>query len=160
MKGPRGHAGFTLIELMITVAIVGILASVAVPLVTVTVQRSKEQELRAGLRQIRQAIDAYRQAVDEGKIAAAANESGYPRSLAVLVDGVENVKDPKKGKLYFLRRIPRDPMAGDAVLEPGESWGKRSYSSTADDPQAGEDVFDVYSLSKGMGLNAIPYREW
>jgi general secretion pathway protein G len=159
MKGVLRQAGFTLVELMITVAIVGVLASVAVPLVTLTVQRSKEQELRAGLRQIRQAIDAYKQAVDEGKIAAAANESGYPRSLAVLVDGVENVKDPKKGKLYFLRRIPLDPMAGNA-LEPGEPWGTRSYSSTADDPQAGEDVFDVYSLSKGMGLNATRYREW
>ena len=160
MKGAPRQAGFTLIELMITVAIVGVLASVAVPLVTVTVQRSKEQELRAGLRQIRQAIDAYKQAVDEGRVSAAANESGYPPSLAVLVDGVENVKDPKKGKLYFLRRIPRDPMASDTAVEPGESWGKRSYSSTADDPKAGEDVFDVYSLSKGVGLNAVPYRLW
>lgn len=160
LRSARRNKGFTLIELVITVAIVAILASVAVPLAEVTVQRNREQELRASLRQIREAIDAYKQAVDEGKIAKSANESGYPRSLGTLVEGVENIKDPKKSRLYFLRRVPHDPMAGDSKLDPGETWGKRSYASPADDPQEGDDLFDVYSLSKGTGLNGVAYREW
>lgn len=159
-RAARNRNGFTLIELVITVAIVAILASVAVPLAQVTVQRNREQELRASLRQIREAIDAYKQAADEGKIAKSANDSGYPHSLGELVEGVENIKDPKKAKLYFLRRIPRDPMAEDSKLDAGETWGKRSYASPADDPQEGEDVFDIYSLSKGAGLNGVAYREW
>jgi general secretion pathway protein G len=156
----RKNNGFTLIELVITVTIVAILASVAVPLMEVAVQRNKEQELRVSLRQIREAIDAYKQAVDEGKVARSADESGYPRSLNTLVEGVDNIKDPKKSKLYFLRRVPRDPMAGDSKLDPSETWGKRSYASPADDPQEGDDLFDVYSLSKGTGLNGVAYREW
>lgn len=156
----RRHQGFTLVELLITVAIVGLLASVAVPLVEVTAQRRKEQELRAGLTRIREAIDTYKQAADEGKIATSAGASGYPASLAELVDGVENIKDPNKAKLYFLRRVPRDPMAESLALDPAQTWGKRSYASPADDPQEGEDVFDVHSLSKGVGLNGIAYRQW
>jgi general secretion pathway protein G len=160
--GPRARArnGFTLIELVITVAIVGILSTAIVPLVQITMQRAKEHELRTGLRQMREAIDAYKQASDEGRVVKRVNETGYPKSLDVLVAGVEDAKDPKKAKIYFLRRIPRDPMAPDSVLAAAETWGKRSYASPPDEPKAGDDVFDVYSLSAGSGLNAIRYREW
>src|SRR5688572_27971015 len=88
--------GFTLIELVITVAIVAILSMAVLPLAEVTIQRAKEHELRTVLRQVREAIDAYKQASDEGRIAKRANESGYPKSLDILVDGVEDAKEPKK----------------------------------------------------------------
>lgn len=152
--------GFTLIELMVTLLIVGILASVALPLSEVAVQRSKEQELKASLRQIREALDAYKQASDEGRIGKSANESGYPKSLQVLVEGVDDIKDPRKRKIYFLRQLPRDPMSPDSSIPPQDAWGKRSYLSAHDNPQEGDDVFDVYSLAKGEGLNGVPYREW
>lgn len=157
-KGRR--AGFTLIELLVTVSILGILAAAAMPLLELAAKRSREEQLRTELRHIREAIDAYKRAADEGKIAVAADESGYPRSLSALVDGVENVRDPGKRKLYFLRRLPRDPLADDPALEAADTWGKRSYASPADDPQPGADVFDVHSLAKGTGLNGVPYRAW
>jgi general secretion pathway protein G len=145
---------------VITVAIVGILASIAVPLVELTVKRNREQELRAALRQIRSAIDDYKRAADEGKVEKKADESGYPRALEALVNGVEDKKSPKKAKIYFLRRLPRDPLYADADRRNAETWGKRSYASPPEAPTPGADVFDVYSLSPGVGLNGIPYREW
>jgi len=154
------HAGFTLVELLVTVTIVGILATVAVPMVELTVRRTKEQQLRADLRSIRIAIDEYRRAVDDGRISVPANASGYPRSLSVLVEGADNIKDPNKGRLYFLRRLPRDPMSADATADAADTWGKRSSASPADDPQPGEDVFDVHSMAKGAGLDGVPYRDW
>ena len=95
------------------------------PLIQVTMQRAKEHELRTSLRQMREAIDAYKQAVDEGRIAKRVNETGYPKSLETLVAGVEDAQNPKKTKIYFLRRIPRDPMAPDATVAAAETWGKR-----------------------------------
>lgn len=145
--------GFTLIELVITVAILGLLASVALPLAEVSVQRAKEQELRRSLRDIRDAIDAYKRASDEGVIDKALNKSGYPPSLAVLVEGAVDRKDPKGGRIHFLRRVPHDPVSG-------EPWGLRSYASPADTPQSGDDVYDVHSKSAHAGLNGVPYREW
>ena len=156
----KAGSGFTLIELVITVAIIAILASVAMPLNELVVQRSKEQDLRRALRDIREAIDAYKQASDEGRIAKGVGESGYPKRLKDLVSGVEDQKSPKKDHIYFLRRLPRDPFAADATLGAEATWAKRSYESPPDDPKEGEDVFDVYSLASGVGLNGQPYREW
>lgn len=152
--------GFTIIELLVTVVIVGVLASAVFPMAELSYQRSREQELRAALRELRTAIDAYRQAVDEKRIAADADESGYPRRLDDLVDGVPDAKNPKGGMIVFLRRIPRDPMARDAGIPAEQTWGKRSYASSRDDSREGDDVFDVYSLAPGVGMNGIAYREW
>lgn len=145
--------GFTLIELMVTVAIIALLASVALPLAEVTVQRNKEADLRRSLRDIREAIDAYKRAYDEGALEKGLDKTGYPPTLAALVEGAVDKRDAKGARLYFLRRVPPDPVSG-------QEWGLRSYASPADAPQAGKDVFDVYSRSDQAGLNGVPYREW
>ena len=152
--------GFTLIELAVTVAIVGLLASIAVPTAEIVVQRNQEQELRQTLREIRRALDAYKQAVDEGRVVGKVGESGYPPNLKVLVDGVEDMRSPDKNKIYFLRRIPRDPLDSETDRQPEETWGLRSYASEPDDPAEGADVFDVYTRSAGIGLNGVPYKQW
>lgn len=151
--------GFTLIELVITVAIVAVLASVAMPLNELVVQRAREQDLRRALRELRDGIDAYKQASDEGRIVKRAGESGYPKKLEDLAAGVEDQKNPKKERIYFLRRIPRDPFAPEA-LAAAETWGKRSYASPPEEPRDGDDVFDVYSLSSATGINGRPYKDW
>lgn len=164
----RKHKGFTLIELMIVVAIMGILATAAMPLRELMVKREKEQELRVALRQIRTAIDAYKLATDEGRIAKKVDESGYPPRLEELYMGVPDIKDPKKKIIYFLRRLPRDPMfteldvmgMGIQLTPAEETWGKRSYESPWDSPKEGDDVFDVFSRSEAIGMNGVPYREW
>lgn len=144
---------------MIVVAILGVLALGLVPLGELAVQRGKEGELRVALRQIRVAIDAYKRAADDGRVERKADESGYPRRLTDLVDGVPDLKSPDKRPIHFLRRLPRDPFA-EPSLRPEESWGLRSYESPPDRPAAGRDVFDVYSRSEGVGLNGVRYREW
>jgi len=156
----RRQGGFTLIELVIAVAIVGVLAWLAAPLLEVSAQRQKEAELRLALRQIRSAIDAYHQAVLDKKVEAAADASGYPPNLEALVAGVPDITHPERRPIYFLRRLPRDPMHPDGSLAAAETWGKRSYDSPPDEPREGVDVFDVYSLSDRVGLNGVPYREW
>jgi len=154
----RLHA-FTLVELMVTVAVVGLLASVALPVAQVSMQRAKEHELRMALREIRGALDAYKLAFDEGRIRARPGDSGFPPSLEALVEGVDDERDPQHVKIYFLRRVPRDPFA-ETSLPAASAWGKRSYNSTPEAPREGMDVFDVYSLAPGMGLNGVPYSQW
>ncbi|HZQ72221.1 MAG TPA: type II secretion system protein [Burkholderiales bacterium] len=149
MKG----RGFTLIELVVTVAIVALLASVALPLAEVSWQRSKERDLRQALRELRGGIDAYKRAFDEGRIARDIGKTGYPPTLQALVEGVADAQNPKAAKIYFLRRIPADPLGG-------QDWGLRSYESPADDPKPGKDVYDVFTQSDGVGLNGVKYRDW
>jgi general secretion pathway protein G len=152
--------GFTLIEMMVTLAIIAVLATLVVPMAQISVQRSKEQELRLALREIRNAIDAYKRASDEGRLPRDSNSNGYPANLQVLVDGVADDKHPKRQKIRFLRRLPRDPMFPDASIDAEKTWGLRSYSSEAGDPKEGSDIYDVYSRSPLPGLNSVPYRVW
>jgi general secretion pathway protein G len=152
--------GFTLIELVVTVAIVGLLATAALPLAQLAAQRSKETDLRAALRQIRTAIDTYKAAADQGRIEKLVDTSGYPASLQLLVDGVEDVRSDKHVMIYFLRRIPRDPFFPDGSAAAADTWGLRSYASPPDAPEAGDDVFDLYSLAAGKGINGVPYHDW
>ena len=156
----HGNCGFTLIELIVTVAIVGILAGAAFPMMDLVVTRQREIELQTALRQIRTAIDAYKSAWDEGRIPRQIGRSGYPKSLGELVNGVTDAKDVQRANIYFLRRIPRNPMSAEPGVSAEATWGKRSYASPPDSPREGDDVFDVYSPGQGVGLNGIPYREW
>ncbi|MDN2700401.1 type II secretion system protein [Janthinobacterium sp. SUN100] len=158
-SGKRRQRGFTLLELLAAAAILGILASVAVPVVQTTVRREKERELRLALRDIRSAIDAYKAASVAGRIETGINESGYPPRLQDLAGGIP-VKD-KSGALtiYFLRRLPRDPFA-DRSIAAADTWVKRSFDSSPDAPREGADVFDVASRSPLMGLNGVPYAQW
>ncbi|MHC2144126.1 type II secretion system protein [Pseudomonas sp. 210_17 TE3656] len=155
----RSMAGFSLIEVMLTLALLGLLASIAAPLTETLVRRGKEQELKTALYQIRDAIDAYKRAFDAGYIEKSLNATGYPPSLQVLVDGVRDVRSAKGAKFYFLRRIPHDPLLSHKKDDEG-GWGLRAYDSSAQSPREGEDVFDVYSKAAGKGLNGIAYGQW
>jgi general secretion pathway protein G len=165
----RGRRGFTLIELLVTLALVGLVAMTALPLYEVTMTRIKESELRAGLRSLRGAIDAYKLAVDQGLVKAETGASGYPPTLRVLVDGVDagltDAKTVTGGKdqtkrLVFLRRLPRDPFFPDPNAAPEATWQLRAYASPPDSPAAGDDVFDVLSTSTRIGLNGTAYNTW
>jgi general secretion pathway protein G len=157
----QSQRGFTIIELMVTLTILAILASVTMPLLKLTLQRNKEATLTQNLMQLREAIDDYKQAADEGRIKKDIDQSGYPPNLEVLVRGVEDIKDPKKRLIKFLRRIPKDPMRNQDEQRPFEhDWGLRSYFSEADNPQYEGDVYDVYSLSPLKGINGVPYAQW
>jgi len=165
-----GHpaSGFTLIEMVVTLALVGLLALVASPIYEVTTTRLKESELRAALRTMRTALDAYKAASDTGQIPRQPGESGYPPNLEVLVQGVEvkvpgSVKlggEPDTKRLMFLRQIPRDPFQTDPNVAAAAGWRTRAYGSPPEDPQSGPDVFDVTSNSPRVGLNGVPYGQW
>lgn len=153
--------GFSLVELLVTLAILGLLAGLAVPTVDLFSRRQREADLRRALREIRTAIDNYKKAADEGRISIKADQSGYPPNLNVLYLGAVDAKDPaKRTKIYFLRRLPRDPFYPDSTAPASQTWGLRSYQSEYDRPALGADVYDIYSLSPGTGLNGIRYKEW
>lgn len=153
-------AGFSLVELLVSVAIIGLLASMAMPVVELARKRQKEAELRTALHDIRRAIDAYKDAATAHRIAVADGASGYPPTLTDLAAGVQDLANTSGPKLYFLRRVPRDPFNADASVAAVDSWALRSFASPADKPAPGEDVFDVSSTSSDVGLNGIPYEEW
>ena len=150
----KGHRGFTLIELMVTVLVISILVGLAVPLARNSIKRQREIELRTALREIRLALDKYKDLSDRGFIMMKVDTEGYPETLQVLVDGVQLVGQVDK-KMKFLRRIPMDPMTRSA------EWGMRSYQ---DDPKSsswgGQNVFDVYTKSEGTAFDGTKYKDW
>lgn len=161
-RGPyRKPGGFTIIELVITLAILALLATAVMPSAQLMYQRERESQLRDALRIIRGGIDAYKKAADAGRIKKDIDKSGYPPDLQTLVDGVEDIGSTKAGsKMYFLRAIPRDPLWPDMNTPAAETWALRSYASPPDAPEAGDDVYDVHTRSRKIGLNGVPYREW
>lgn len=146
--------GFTIVELLCVVSVVSVLLTIAVPAYELSVRREREVELTRALREIRSALDSYKRSFDEGRVTKREGDSGYPATLEVLVIGVPDATSPKGAKLKFLRRVPTDPIYGQA------SWGLRSYESDAERPAPGKDVFDVYSLATGKGLNGVAYNKW
>lgn len=153
--------GFTIIEMVVCLAILAVLATAALPLAELAVKRAKETELRRALWEIRGALDAYKRAADDGWISKAADDSGYPPDLETLVEGVPDLRTPTAGKMmYFLREIPRDPLFADARVPAAGTWLLRSYDSPPDRPQQGNDVYDVRSTARGVGTNGIPYSAW
>jgi len=153
-RGDGRPAGYSLVELIIVCVLLVILAAVALPTARYTIKRGKEIELRAALREMRNAIDEHKRYSDAGLIPVELGTDGYPRELEVLVEGVDVVGQVAK-TARFLRRIPLDPMTGEA------EWGMRSYQDEWDSSSwGGENVFDVYSLSEGMGLNKVSYQLW
>jgi general secretion pathway protein G len=147
----RGEAGLTLVELIVTVAILAIVASAAVPMARFEVKRDKERELRYDLWQMRAGIDHYKDAADRGAFQTKVDSMNYPPDLDTLVNGV----DVQGKKVKFLRRIPIDPMTGN------NDWGMRSNQDDADsDSWGGQNVFDVYSKSQGTALDGTKYADW
>lgn len=153
---PSARAGgLTLLEVVVTIAILALLSTLILPVASATLRREKEIELRRVLRQMREAIDQYKKFSDAGLIQPRCIQCfGYPEDLETLVEGVPQVGAIDK-KLRFLRRIPLDPMTGQA------EWGLRSLQDDPDDDSWGrQNVFDVYSLSPGEALNGTEYRDW
>lgn len=150
----KERPGYTMVELVLVTTLLVTLAAVALPTSKYTVRRAKEMELRQALRSMRNAIDEFKRYSDAGLIPVELGTDGYPGELEVLVEGVDLVGQIDK-QVRFLRRIPRDPMTGEY------EWGMRSYQDDFDSTSwGGENVFDVYSLSAGVGLNKVPYEEW
>jgi general secretion pathway protein G len=146
--------GLTLVELIFTVAIVSILSLAALPLARVTIQREREVELRRNLREIREAIDRYKDAADRGFVELKFGSEGYPPDMETLVKGVAQLNAVDK-KLKFLRRIPRDPMTGST------EWGLRSSQDSPDSKSyGGQNVYDIFSKSTGTALDGTKYADW
>jgi general secretion pathway protein G len=150
--------GYSFIELLVVTAILFVLASAVMPLMQVTSQRQREAELRQALRQMRTAIDEFKDAADQGVIPTTELEvgsQGYPPDLQILVDGVSRANDQTGIPLKLLRRIPIDPMTD------GTDWGRRSYQDRPDATSwGGQSVFDVYTKSDGTALDGTKYRDW
>lgn len=150
--------GYTFVEVIVVTAILLILASVVMPLAQVTSQRQREAELHRALREMRTAIDRFKDAVDTGQIAASELEpgnEGYPPDLDTLVEGISAANDASGRKLKFLRRVPIDPMTNST------EWGLRSYQDKADATSwGGKNVFDVYTKSTATALDGTKYRDW
>lgn len=159
MKRRSRHAGFSLIELLVVVSIMGVLAAIGLPLAELSQRRAQEEDLRRSLREIRTALDDYKRLVDQGHIAKPADASGYPPRLEVLVEGVVDARSAQGNRIFLLRRLPRDPFA-PAELPAAQTWALRSYASPPDDPKPGRDVFDVHSQAPGNGLDGTPYGSW
>ena len=151
---PRRKHGYTMVEMVVVCALLVIVAAVALPTAKYSIKRGKEMELRQALRQMRNAIDEFKRYSDAQLIQIDLGSDGYPTELEILVEGVDIIGQLDR-KVRFLRRIPVDPMTGD------DEWGLRSFQ---DEPEStswgGEDVYDVYSLSEGVGLDGVPYSEW
>ncbi len=158
--------GFTFIELVITLALVGLLAMFAVPMFDMANTRMKESELRQSLRTIRAGIDAYKAATDAGTLPRETGDSGYPPSLEKLVEPLEILGKPDLSgtiaskRIVILRQLPRDPFNTDLELPPELTWDTRAYASRPDDPQPGADVFDISSKSKRTALDGTLYSSW
>lgn len=150
--------GFTFIELLVVTTILLILASAIMPLAKVTVQRHREAETRRYLREIRTAIDKYKDAVDNGLIGSIdvkAGSEGYPPDLETLVEGVSVANDASGRKLKFLRKVPIDPLTNSA------DWGMRSYQDKPDSTSwGGQNVYDVFTKARGTGLDGTKYSDW
>lgn len=156
---PRA-SGFTMIEMLVVMAIMGILAAAVMPLGEVMVRVRKERELKQALQEIRNALDNYKRAADLGAVPVGATGSGYPPNLETLVVGLADLRPQNSGnRLYFLRRIPRDPFA-DAAIPAAETWQIRSFSSSPDRPQPGGDVYDIRSSSNASALDGSSYAQW
>jgi general secretion pathway protein G len=157
--------GFTLIEMVAVLAILGLLAAMAVPLLELTARRAQEHALRTALRELRMAIDAHKAAADGGRIVVGRSTegSGYPESLDALVQGVPLADDQGRplptARLYLLRRLPRDPFA-DPQLPAAQTWGLRASDTPPASPAPGKDVFDVYSRSDKRALDGSSYGDW
>jgi general secretion pathway protein G len=158
--GRRRARGFTLIELLAALTLLALLATVALPLTELVKRRANEAELRRSLIVIRSALDAYKRAADAGHLERSIDESGYPPDLRTLVDGVEDKKSANGARLYFLRRIPPDPLCECDGKSPEDMWETRSYDSEPSSFSSGKDVFDVRSRNRKEGLNGVPYDEW
>jgi len=154
----RCPAGYTLVELLVVLAVLGVLGYLVMPLAELALQRDREHELKHALWEIRDAIDAYKRAADAGSIVVVPGQSGYPPDLITLTQGVADAKASGR-MLYFLRRVPRDPFA-DPALPAEQTWGLRSYLSPPDQPKPGADVYDVYSRSNRVGLNGQALNTW
>ena len=156
--GSGAESGYSFVELLVVSAIVLVLASAVMPLTRVTMQRQREAELRRGLRQMRTAIDRYKDAVDLGMIGGVevdADNEGYPASLEILVEGVAVANDATGRRMRFLRRIPFDPMTQS------RDWGLRSYEDEPDSRRwSGDNVYDVYTRSRATALDGTRYDEW
>ena len=154
----RSQRGYSFVEVLVVTAILFILASAVLPLAQVTAQRQREVELRSALRQMRTAIDKFKDSVDQGRIAATElkpGSEGYPPDLATLVEGVPMQNDQSGVKLKFLRRIPIDPMTN------GTEWGMRAYQDRPDSTSwGGQSVFDVYTKSGATAIDGTKYKDW